>query len=354
MVHHFKHLFTPHHTNNHRPRILHPAGLVVLIAVFLIYQAWIQLFKFSLVASPTGFILGFASDIFPDQVVAQTNRERSAANLASLSLNQKLNEAAAGKANHMFANNYWAHIAPDGTTPWVFMQNAGYRYTVAGENLARDFGDTGSMISAWMNSPTHRENIMNPKYTQIGVAVVNGILDGAETTLVVQMFGNPTGDFPKTTPLAAATTPAPTKAPTQAPVAAAPITPSVTPQVEPTLAPTAAAIAQAPQLAALNPPTVNRETDPKLAAFETILMSPLTLTKTVGFTVILLVATVLLYDEYHTHKHKIPRKVSKNWAHLALLAVALFLLVSMTQGRVTRPEKSQEYTIMGASYDPGR
>ena len=91
----------------------------------------------------------------------------------------------------MFTDQYWAHTAPDGTEPWTFMHQMGYQYVVAGENLARDFGQTDEMVSAWLASPTHRANIMNPKYQEIGIAVIDGVLEGYETTLVVQMFGTP-------------------------------------------------------------------------------------------------------------------------------------------------------------------
>lgn len=353
MVHHFRHLFTPHDTNNHRPRILHPAGLLVLIAVFILFQSWTQLFKYALVSAPQGYILGFASSIFPQQVVEQTNAQRAMDGLPPLSLNQQLTEAAAGKANHMFANNYWAHVAPDGTTPWVFIKNAGYRYSVAGENLARDFGDTGSMIGAWMNSPTHRENIMNPKYSQIGVAVVDGVLEGSETTLVVQMFGNPTGDFPRTTDLAAISEPKPTTPnprPTKALIVAA-ATPTSAPIISPTLtpAPEAIALIEPGKMARLEPADLSRETAAGNFPLREIILSPLTLTKAVGAAIILLMAGVLLYDEYHTHKHKIPRSVSKNWAHLALLAFVLMILAAVTQGRIPAGDIENSQTVMGAN-----
>ena len=185
-----RHLFTPHYSNDHRARILHPAGLSVLIALFVLTQSSLQLLRYVPVL-PEGFVLGYASNITASQVVDLTNSERSKSGLESLSYNSVLSEAAAQKANHMFSYNYWAHISPDGSTPWEFIRSAGYSYSVAGENLARDFDSSSPMMEAWMNSPTHKENIVNQKYSEIGVAVVDGILQGVETTLVVQMFGTP-------------------------------------------------------------------------------------------------------------------------------------------------------------------
>lgn len=109
--------------------------------------------------------------------------------LKPLNLNENLSLAALEKAEDMFSHGYWAHNAPDGTTPWKFIYEADYNYLYAGENLARDFNDSSSVVSAWMKSKTHRDNILNANYQDIGFAVVNGKLNGKETTLVVQMFG---------------------------------------------------------------------------------------------------------------------------------------------------------------------
>jgi hypothetical protein len=91
----------------------------------------------------------------------------------------------------MFAKNYWSHFAPDGASPWDFINGSGYRYEYAGENLAKNFLFSQGVVDAWMNSPTHRENILKKNYTEVGYAIVNGVMNGEETTLVVQMFGTP-------------------------------------------------------------------------------------------------------------------------------------------------------------------
>ena len=103
----------------------------------------------------------------------------------------------------MFADNYWAHNSPKGKTPWSFIVNAGYHYTLAGENLAKNFDTSQGVVNAWMASSTHRDNIVKPGYTDIGFAVVNGVLNGEETTLVVQMFGagEEIAEAPKTKPV---------------------------------------------------------------------------------------------------------------------------------------------------------
>lgn len=184
LLHYFKHLFTPHQTNNHRPRSLHPKALFYYIIFFLILQV-----TFRTISIIRPDILGFATNITVDDLLNLTNQKRMETGLAPLKLDPSLSQAAAGKAQDMFVKDYWAHNSPEGITPWNFILGAGYRYIFAGENLAKEFSDSAGVVSAWMNSPTHRENILKSEYQDIGFAVVDGILNGKETTLVVQMFG---------------------------------------------------------------------------------------------------------------------------------------------------------------------
>jgi hypothetical protein len=181
-----RHYFTPHHTNNHRPRILHPEMLLAIIALLFVVNISMRV-----TARTYPGILGFATNITVDDLLLYTNQERLNKGLNSLQLNPVLSMAAEQKAHDMFEDNYWAHIAPDGRTPWDFIVSEGYAYTYAGENLARDFADSKGVVTAWMNSPSHRDNVLRSQYEEIGFAIVNGKLEGNETTLVVQMFGTP-------------------------------------------------------------------------------------------------------------------------------------------------------------------
>lgn len=188
MLKEFRRLFYPHSSNNYKAGILHPSGLCVLIALFLLTQSF---FNLSLGLTPG--VLGFASNITPEGIVELTNKRRTENGITPLKIDDKLNEAARQKAADMFALNYWSHVSPREVNPWTFIVNAGYSYLYAGENLARDFFNAGGVVEAWMNSPTHRDNILNKRYRDIGVAVVDGILQGQETTVVVQMLGTPQG-----------------------------------------------------------------------------------------------------------------------------------------------------------------
>jgi hypothetical protein len=134
-------------------------------------------------------VLSYASNITVADLLKYTNSKRATAGVEQLTVNAKLTSAAKTKADYMFKHNYWAHVAPDGTDPWSFIIDQDYDYLYAGENLAKNFNGSKEVVEAWYKSPTHRENLLSDKYTDVGFAAVNGILDGYETTLVVQMFG---------------------------------------------------------------------------------------------------------------------------------------------------------------------
>ena len=115
--------------------------------------------------------------------MALTNESRRQAGLPPVSVDDKLMAAARAKLFDMLKRDYFAHRAPDGRQPWAFMRAAGYRFQVAAENLARGYDDEPALQRAWMKSRGHRANILNPQFTEIGVADANGI--------VVVMFARP-------------------------------------------------------------------------------------------------------------------------------------------------------------------
>ncbi len=126
-------------------------------------------------------------------MTALTNTGRQAADtrLKSLTYSYTLEAAAQKKAEDMIARGYFAHQSPDGRQPWDWIKDEGYKYVYAGENLAINFSDSIDVYQAWMNSPGHRANILNPNYTEIGVATKKIYIDGRESIVVVQMFGSP-------------------------------------------------------------------------------------------------------------------------------------------------------------------
>jgi hypothetical protein len=309
----FAHLFVPHESNNQKAKILHPSS-ILQIAIFLIaFQVVLG------VASKTfPRVLGYAANISPAEVVRLTNERRAANGLSALTQNSQLDSAALAKGNDMLAKGYWAHFAPDGTSPWTFFTNFGYKYRYAGENLARDFSNPADAVNAWMNSPTHKDNILNANYREIGIGVVEGNLSGADTTIIVQFFGTPqTGDpsipvvkakevptttsvsSPKATVRATVSTPAPTIIPT----------PSPTPSVISTPAPT-----QKPSILSL--------------------ISPFQTTKgiTMGVTGVLLL--VLSIDLIVVKRKRIARIGGRTLAHLAFLGMILAVILILKAGQI--------------------
>jgi hypothetical protein len=103
------------------------------------------------------------------------------------------------KAQHMANNEYFAHYSPDGVSPWYWFNEVSYNFVHAGENLAIHFTDSGDVVEAWMESPTHRANIMNGNYAEIGVGTAEGTYEGYPTVYVVQLFGTPSAPIAQTT-----------------------------------------------------------------------------------------------------------------------------------------------------------
>jgi len=130
-----------------------------------------------------------AKAITPNNIIGLVNQERENNNLDPLFLNANLSQAAEAKAQDMLANNYFAHTSPQGKTPWHWIEKAKYRYKHAGENLAMGFSGVEEEHQAWMNSTTHKQNILNERYQEIGVAVAEGVINDRNTTIVVQEFG---------------------------------------------------------------------------------------------------------------------------------------------------------------------
>ena len=180
-----KEFFIPNKKNRYKPYLLRKVAIVIFSVILILVNTLGGIF---------GIGQAQASTITPTNIINLTNQERAAAGLNRLNTNSKLSSAALAKANNMFEEQYWDHFGPNGETPWQFIRGAGYYYVYAGENLAKGFSTAEGVHEAWMASTSHRANIMSGKYKDIGVAVVEGVLLGKRTILVVQMFGNLTQD----------------------------------------------------------------------------------------------------------------------------------------------------------------
>lgn len=176
--------FLPHEDNNYRAKLLHHKSLLFVLIVIFCVSFLVPALRFNFPS-----VLGLSTDISSQQLLLLVNQKREANGLPPLILNEKLSLAAVNKAKDMFAKNYWAHDSPDGETPWVFIKRSGYNYVYAGENLARGFDNTDSVIDAWMASAKHKANLLSQNYRDVGFAIEVGNLNGEETVLVVQELG---------------------------------------------------------------------------------------------------------------------------------------------------------------------
>jgi hypothetical protein len=304
------HLFLPHHSNNHRARVLHIDSLLLYALVFAVFN-----FSLRYVHRTMPDVLGYATDIHVEQLLGDTNAQRTALGLGPLTLNMQLSAAAAQKATDMFAKDYWAHNSPTGATPWTFISGAGYHYVVAGENLAKNFTTSQAVVDAWMASPTHRENIVKPGYRDIGFAVVNGKLNGEDTTLVVQMFGSTVES------LAAKPSPATTPVVTEKAVAIAALpAPVVAPIVQVQTVPQAPVVAQSNLagsfLGVTKNPAINIPT----------------LTHNIVFVFAGVLLGVLVLDAWIVSKKKIVRVAGHNIAHFLFLSAIVIAASSVSPG----------------------
>jgi uncharacterized protein YkwD len=139
------------------------------------------------------------SHLVQSEVIKFTNDQRAQnGGLKALKENSKLDKAAQAKLADMFKQQYFEHINPQGKGPSDLATAAGYQYVIVGENLALgNFRDSQALVEAWMNSPGHRANILNPRYQDIGVAVGKGQYQGETTWLAVQEFGTPLSACPQ-------------------------------------------------------------------------------------------------------------------------------------------------------------
>lgn len=112
------------------------------------------------------------------------NQQRANNGLSALKVDNELQRVARIKAQDMVNNNYFDHNSPTYGTPFNMMKNFGITYKSAGENIAGNSSNSGA-VTAWMNSPGHRANILNSNYNYTGLAVVSSPRYGK---VYVQMF----------------------------------------------------------------------------------------------------------------------------------------------------------------------
>lgn len=159
------------------------------------YKKTTTFFLSTLLTLGVGYVFVFSAgaqedlSITPQNVLLLVNESRKVYGMDSVVLDKDLSSAAAMKAQDMFERQYFSHDTPTGETPWFWIEQSGYEYRYAGENLAIHFRNVDSQHKAWMESPLHRKNILNEKYQDMGVAVREGMFEGTNTIITVQLFG---------------------------------------------------------------------------------------------------------------------------------------------------------------------
>ncbi|QQR65282.1 hypothetical protein IPH92_01725 [Candidatus Kaiserbacteria bacterium] len=203
-----KNYFIPHEKNDFKPDFLERASMGIMLVLVLLSFAIANIQALVWIGSDW-----MVSTILPAVIVDLTNEERGGDSLSRLSRSDVLDAAAELKAQDMAKNGYFAHYSPTGVSPWFWFDKVSYNFIHAGENLAVHFTDSSDVVDAWMNSPTHRANIMNGNFNEIGVGTAKGTYEGEPTVFVVQLFGTPSAVVAPPPVVAQAISPTPAPAP---------------------------------------------------------------------------------------------------------------------------------------------
>ncbi len=287
---------------------------------FILWNAVALLFvKVLFVFSGFGFatLLTNTPTFTKEEVVAQTNIFRSALGLGQLKENSTLDSAALSKLQDMINGNYFAHTSPSGISPWHWIEANNYKYSYAGENLAIGFYSAKDTEKAWENSPSHRENLLNQHYKEIGVAVAPAKINNSEGILVVQVFGTPKPIKPEAsakTAVAPKTTPKPNiVAIAQTPIST-PVKSLITTSPSVKSAENSVGISQAPK-----PISINLSQDsPKINTISKVLNSGFVI---YSLFIFLLSIVLIVYTELNKGL------VISSAVHLALFLFAIFIPV---------------------------
>lgn len=180
-----KDTFIPHEQNGYKPHFFRDHWMLALSGLAL------GLFVLAVLARIVLPTTSYLAAVYAKALVELANANRTEESITTLRVNPVLEQAARMKAEHMAKYGYFSHVAPDGTTPWHWFGQAGYRFKYAGENLAVNFDDSVAVDRAWMASPSHRANLMSDRYTEIGIAMATGTYKGRQTVFIVQLFGTP-------------------------------------------------------------------------------------------------------------------------------------------------------------------
>jgi len=295
--------FLPDKDTHKKAHLISVNAIFVYIMLFVVLQFGLKSYS-----AMRPDILGTTASVTIQDIISLTNAQRSQKGLSPLRENSSLNQAASAKAQNMFEENYWSHYSPSGKDPWGFISGSGYKFSYAGENLARNFFTSQEVVNAWMASPTHRDNLLNPNYQDIGIAISEGDLTGQKTLLIVQEFGSPVN----------ATAQRPTQIASNNQPQAPPLPRSPDPTLSPSIIPT-------PDSLPL-PDTGSTLVAGQSAVQPKLTIDPSEITKDFGLFIIFLLIVLILLDLYIIRRRAVTRLASRHVPHLALLSAAASVL----------------------------
>ncbi len=182
----FRDYFVPNELNGHKPKILHSKSVRALTLGLLVTK--IALVSALLIFFPTG---GRVTPAIENEMVSLTNEYRQSLGAQPLVRNEYLNNVAMERAQDMFSRNYFSHYSPEGLKPWEWLDPNKYQFIRFGENLAIDFVTANGVFKAFQASPSHDKNLKNANYSEVGIAMLTGTMEGRETNLMVVLYGEP-------------------------------------------------------------------------------------------------------------------------------------------------------------------
>lgn len=193
-----KHFFIPHEGNNYHPYILHSKRAVFYSLFFLSLKALV--FLFALLLPSVVFVMPDVLESEENKLLTLTNNLRIQKGLPTLSPVIPLHVSADNKSKEMQDLQYFSHNSPNGYDLSHFLSEAGYQYQMAGENLAMGFSSAEEIFSAWMQSPTHYANLIDPDFKEFGLAMESGQYNDLATVYVTAHFAEPKVVTPKSFP----------------------------------------------------------------------------------------------------------------------------------------------------------
>ena len=203
-----KKYFIPHKENNYHPHFLHTKRHVMYGSLAVAMK--LIVIGFALLIPQEVYVTPDVLSADQKEITRLTNEFRAKEALNRLDEEIPLLRSSENKVAHMVQYQYFAHVGPDGNDLSSFLLDAGYDYQVGGENLAMGFATPKEIVAAWIESPTHYANLVDPKYRDIGISMNYGEFDGFPTVYVAQHFGVVRNADPQT-----AAVQAPDPAPTQ-------------------------------------------------------------------------------------------------------------------------------------------